>query len=395
MYEEVGESDKFGELAELLDHDVEEMADALVARFEEEIPDWSTGRPELREPIRRLTRDSIHAEVASLRDGHLPEELPPADAEFARESARIGAPVGNLSWGFRTGHALQWQHWMDLVERHERDPVRRRELLERGSAFFFAYADRMIRMVSDEYARERELLLRSSEQRRFHLVRELLDGAQLDSSSLGYDLSAWHVGMVVWGAHAGDTAHRLAHVHGRRFLAVGVVEDTYWGWLGLGHQPQDNEVASLLGGQGDGARVAVGGPHQGPAGFRRSHFEARDAHRAALGEGEALTRYEDVALIVLVARDDEAARAFVAHELRGLDGDDTRARRLRETLAAYLAYRFNAAATAQALGVHQQTVANRIRAIEERTGHSVASRHAELSTALRVRTLLRSGDAAR
>ena len=124
---------------------------------------------------------------------------------------------------------------MDLVERHEPDPVRRRELLERGSAFFFAYADRMIRMVSDEYARERELLLRSSEQRRFHLVRELLDGAQLDSSSLGYDLSAWHVGMVVWGAHAGDTAHRLAHVHGRRFLAVGVVEDTYWGWLGLGH----------------------------------------------------------------------------------------------------------------------------------------------------------------
>ena len=46
------------------------------------------------------------------------------------------------------------------------------------------------------------------------------------------------------------------------------------------------------------------------------------------------------------------------------------------------------AAAAAALGVHEQTVAARLRAVEERTGRSVAARRAELETALRLREYL-------
>jgi DNA-binding PucR family transcriptional regulator len=48
----------------------------------------------------------------------------------------------------------------------------------------------------------------------------------------------------------------------------------------------------------------------------------------------------------------------------------------------------NAASAAAALGVHQQTIANRLRAAEERIGHPVAARRIELETAMRLRASL-------
>ena len=88
---------------------------------------------------------------------------------------------------------------------------------------------------------------------------------------------------------------------------------------------------------------------------------------------------------MLAGQDPQRARAFVGRELRGIDGDDARSQRLRETLRAYFAAHQNAAAAAAALGIHEQTVAQRLRAVEQRTGRSVAARRAELDTALRLR----------
>jgi hypothetical protein len=381
---------KFCDLVDLLEREVDGIVEELLARSAREVQRWSAAaRPELLEPQRRLARDSIQAEIRALRDGRLPSELTAADAEFAHEAARIGAPVSSLSWGFRASHQRQWEQWFELVESHEQDPGRRREMLARGSAFFFAYTDRMVQMVTEEYARERERLLRSTEQRRFHLVRELLDGTPVDSASLGYDLGAWHLGIVVWGPAAGEAVQALAAALGRRLLLVGVVEDTYWAWIHFLDTPGPADVdgAARLLPKGR-ARLAFGGAHQGPTGFRQTHREARDAHRVALGSDGEVTRYEEVALVVLAARDEEAARAFLACELRGLEGSDVRTWRLRQTLATYLACGLNAAATAHRLGVHEQTVTNRLRAIEERTGRVVLERHAELATALRLRGLL-------
>ena len=89
----------------------------------------------------------------------------------------------------------------------------------------------------------------------------------------------------------------------------------------------------------------------------------------------------------MAGRDEEAAREFLERELRPLLGDDDRERRLRETLRAYFASAQNASATAAMLGVHEQTVAYRLRAIEKRLGCPATTRRAELETALRLERL--------
>jgi DNA-binding PucR family transcriptional regulator len=93
-------------------------------------------------------------------------------------------------------------------------------------------------------------------------------------------------------------------------------------------------------------------------------------------------------LEALTSADRDAAREFVARELRALDADDNRTARLRATLTAYFRAGQNAAAAGAALGVHQQTVGHRLRAIEERLEAPVNARRAELEVALRLRDFL-------
>jgi sugar diacid utilization regulator len=54
-------------------------------------------------------------------------------------------------------------------------------------------------------------------------------------------------------------------------------------------------------------------------------------------------------------------------------------------LTTYFAHGGNAAATAKALDIHEQTVAQRLTAVEERTGRAILNRRAELEAALRLR----------
>ena len=102
--------------------------------------------------------------------------LPEIDAQGARLSARAGVPLSRHLALYRIGHAAQWEAWFELVEADAPPPERRRALLLEGSRFFFAYADWLSGLAGAEYQHERERLLRSHEQRRVHLVRELLDG---------------------------------------------------------------------------------------------------------------------------------------------------------------------------------------------------------------------------
>jgi DNA-binding PucR family transcriptional regulator len=119
-------------------------------------------------------------------------------------------------------------------------------------------------------------------------------------------------------------------------------------------------------------------------GFRRSHRQAGDAYLVALRHPQPVTLYADVALEALALRDEQVARDFAAGQLRGLNGDD----KLRDTLRRYFASSQNAAATAVALGVHEQTVARRLKAVEEKIGCPLNHRRAELELALRLEELL-------
>ena len=376
----------FTSYASILAAQVDALAEDAVSVIRAEAPQYAVDVPELAEALSAGARPSILAELVAMQEeAALPDRCPAVDAEGARLAARFGVPIDLAIWIYRVGHSVQWEGWFRLVERHEGDAEARRALLEAGSRFFFAYADRMSRWATEEYTAERDRMLRGREQRRVNLVRELLAGRNVDAGGLEYDLNLHHLGVIAWGSEAADSVRALAKSLDRRLLIVGAADDTWWAWLGGRSYLSERGRATLRRWRPPQAtRFAVGDEAAGREGFRSTHEEAVAAHRIASAEESPITHYEDVALEVLAGQDPERARAFVSRELRGIDGEDVRSRRLRETLRAYFAAHQNAAATAAALGIHEQTVAQRLRAVERRTGRSVAARRAELDTALRL-----------
>lgn len=381
---------RFTAYAATLAAQVDELAVQAVHRIRSEVPQYAVAVPELAEALAAGARPSILAELVAMQNNAaLPELCPEVDAEGARLEARFGVPIDLAIWPYRVGHSIQWEAWFLLVEQRERDAEARHALLEAGSRFFFAYADRMSRWVAEEYTAERDRLLRGREQRRVNLVRELLAGRDVDAGALDYDLDLYHLGVIAWGADAVEAVRALAKTLDRHALIVGASEDTWWAWLG-GRAPlpeqRHKELARVR--PPEDTYFAFGCEAAGRDGFQSTYEEATAAQRIALVRKVPVTHYDEVALEVLAGEDAERARTFVSRELRGIDGEDPRSRRLRETLRAYFIAGQNAAATAAALGIHEQTVAQRLRAVEQRTSRIVADRRAELDIALRLREVI-------
>jgi DNA-binding PucR family transcriptional regulator len=89
-------------------------------------------------------------------------------------------------------------------------------------------------------------------------------------------------------------------------------------------------------------------------------------------------------MVALASVDERQARDFVAEELGPLLGEDEASAVLARTLLAFLEEGMSARRAARRLAVHENTVANRIRAAEELLGRPVEERAAELDLALRL-----------
>jgi hypothetical protein len=386
MEPETSTEPTFEELVDELEAGIGQLVEIHLRRMQDHHPDWVGSDPVIQQRIREYSEESILAEYRCLREGSLPESCPPRDAEGARELARLGLPIDWVLTGFRVGHRCQWEAWLDLVERRVQDPPLRREMLERASRFMFDYVDRLTTLVSEEYEEEHERVLRKQGRQRTLLVHQLLDGAELDSESIGWPLEHHHLGLLAW-ADGGDAAMReLAAALTRPLLTVeGGVDDAWFGWISGAAplSPADERTIERF--RQTRGRLALGLVAAGPEGFRLTNRQARRAGWVAWSTGTPVTRFSDVALEALAIEDADSARAFVSSELGGLDDDSARSARLRETLIAYFETDHNAAAAAAALDVHQQTVANRIKAVEEILGAPVAGRRGELELALRLR----------
>jgi hypothetical protein len=368
--------------------EAEPLADQMTDRIRAQVTEFEDFEgPELWEAVRVSCLANLEAGLAALAaDRSLPDAIPPDARELALLTARLDLPLAALLRTYRVGHAMVWERWLREVEGEHPDDEVRLQALETASGFLFAYVDRLATFLTDEYTAERDRFMRSREQRRTQLVRDVLDGADPDPAAamheLDYDLRLEHLALVV----VADDPDPVVRGLGRRLdaphrLVVSLAGDVAWAWLG---RTRPFELPERL--ESAGATVSIGEPGAGTAGFRRSHREARDAHRVSVraGASGAVLRYDEVALESLVGDDDERARAFVARELHGIDGADARSERLRETLRAYFACAQNASAAAALLGVHEHTVTYRLRTIEERLGRPVTSRRAELEMALRL-----------
>ena len=139
--------------------------------------------------------------------------------------------------------------------------------------------------------------------------------------------------------------------------------------------------------------AAFGSPGVGVAGFVRSHREAVHARRIAqLTQQRAgtVTQYGTVALAALASADVEEARAFVRTELGQLVGDDDQSTRLSATLRVYLEENMSPSRASRRLGVHENTITNRIRAAQELLPYPIEQRACELQVALRLIRLVQT-----
>jgi hypothetical protein len=368
---------------------LDQLVDAILGRVSETGPGWMLGNTFLWEEIEEFARLSIRTQLGGLRRGRLPDTCPKVDATAAEATAKIGELKALLN-AYRVSQMTLWEHWLDLVERGTAaNTERRNDLLRHGSEYFFRYAGLLSDYVTDIYQQEVERGARSGEQRRFHAIRDFLEGKPMVDSPPDLDLERYHLGFVAWGEGGKQLARDLAAALGRPLLIYNVLNQSWWGWLSGSRQLTPVEERSLLDAEApEHAGIAFGLEGFGESGFTATNRQALRARRVARKTERRVVRYVDVAVEALASENRTDARAFVARELRGIEADDKASRERRETIAAYFAAEHNAASAAATLGIHQQTVANRLRAAEEQLGHPVGARRVELELALRLRACL-------
>jgi hypothetical protein len=374
------------EIAVELQSQLDQLAERWYARMtsQPELERWAV--PELRRGGVENARRDIGRELAGLQEGRA---LPVSAPREVIDSARLAETSGLPLWACVQAYAVQWEAWSDAVEARPLERDERFTLLRAGSEYLFAYADRCARWVELEYTRARDRRLRSEEQVRMQLVRDLLEGKAVDSSQLAYGLDGWHLAVIAAGTEGERVLYELSTQLEAQLLCVAADTATWWGWLGANRKSLDEvdrQLQSLT--LPAGVRLAIGEPGDGPAGFRRSHVQAQYAARISNRRNERTVLHSEVALVALATADFEQAKWFVSRELGPLAGDDRRARVLRDTLRAYFTAGQTGSSAAMALGVHERTVGNRLRAAERLTGRSIHSRRAELDTALRIHHLL-------
>ena len=138
--------------------------------------------------------------------------------------------------------------------------------------------------------------------------------------------------------------------------------------------------------------AAFGSPAHGVLGFCRSCREAlyaRSVAQLTRRRPGPVTSYDDVSLVSLASADVQQAREFVATELGQLATSDDHSRRLSATLRAYLEENMSPLRASHRLGVHENTITNRIRAAQELLPHPIEDRSPDLLVALRLIRLTR------
>jgi DNA-binding PucR family transcriptional regulator len=387
--------------AELL-ADVSSYADDMFDHILERIPEASAD-----EDLRGLTLGScssnLEAALSMVRHGIDVEaaSAPVTALEHARAMAARGYSVDVMLRFYRIGHAYFTDRVLARVTDVVPDPALALEVVTDLQRYAFAYTDRISSEVAAEYVAELERIQTRARAARTDAVRSLVAGERIDlrraERTLAHRLTGWQTG---WVCRTDRDDVDLARVGAAVGSALGsthplLVPDgaqALWGWTSSPRAPDLSpaRLAALADHVPPGVRLSIGTPAEGPDGFRDSHAQAqRGARIVELADrDEPVTSYADVALVDTMSGDLDLARAFVATELRALAVDGRREREERRALLAVLDAQGGLAAAAEAIGIHRNTVLQRVRRAEERRGRPATDRVAELHAALRLADVL-------
>lgn len=342
---------------------------------------------------------SVHANIGAIRGllaGQLElEGVQPTEAlAFAELSAALAIPVATLERAYLVGVADFWRQWFDRCEAEAAEHgVPLAALLRDSTLLVFAYIDHVLIAVISRYDQARTEMIRTREHLRRTALGRILAGEDAGDRleverALGYPVLLHHVAVALEAPErraAEERAQALREAVGATDALVHQSGARSWTvWLGRPSPPAPREVEALRAALA-GCRAAISEPWPGADGLRRTHEEATAA--AAIRD-DGVVLYRDVRLDVLLLADEARARRFVAEELGGLAGPDPRLRLIREALLVWLSTGSHVSAGAR-IGVHENTVRNRVRQAEELLPEGVTlQRRTELQVALRVQRVL-------
>lgn len=365
------------------------------------------------EQLLHLLGASVESNIESLVQ-LLRYDLPVADSrapaaarEYARRLAQRGIGVTALIRAYRLGQELVTVWAFEQLATMADDPTVALRAERLFSELTFRFIDSISEQVVEEYETERARRQAERNTMRVALVEELVAGRTVDvataEQAIGHRLRQHHLGVIAWCDETDPQTNPVAGLqHAIDVLAKAVGASSTplvlprertmaWAWLPLGrgtHPALDTSLlvpslAALV----SGVRLAVGRPGVGAAGFRTSHGEASRAHRLAVAAGAHSTTVTsfaraDVRTATVLAHDLDATRQLVSGALGGLASDTDGARRLRQTLQAFLLHRGSFLATGEHLHLHKNTVKYRIDKAVEEIGRPLDQDRLELEIAL-------------
>lgn len=374
--------------------------------------------PQLRRdrPVLALLQASVAENVTTLlhvlQHGIDLEKVraPAAAQEYARRLAQRDVPIAALLRAYRIGSAQFQDRCLEELGRSTDDARLVSAAGLRIADITAAYIDRISEELVSAYEAERDNWLRNLHAARVARVRALLVGERADVGAsetiLGYRLRQHHVGVVCWGAEAGNAdpgggtldqleraAAELARTMGCEGQPLFLPQDEFsaWAWLPLGDSttfatpapgPSSQGVAQI--GQ-SGVRFAIGAAGPGLAGFRRTHQQALGAYAVALAggpSGPSLTSFAEVAPLALMCDSIDLLRAWVIEVLGSLADDGDSNATLRGTLQVFLQENGSYKATAERLTLHKNTVQYRVRKARESLGHPTGDNRLDVELAL-------------
>jgi hypothetical protein len=383
--------------AELLG-DVSAYADDMLAYIVERIPEAGAD-----DDLRGLTLGScssnLEAALSMIRHGiDVGAATAPVTAlEHARAMAARGYSVDVMLRFYRVGHAYFSEQILSGIAEVVPDPALALPVMANLQQYAFGYVDRISSEVAAEYVAELDRMQTRARAARTDAVRGLIAGDQIDlgraERALSHRLTGWQTAFVCWTDRDDADLARVGAAVGAHFgaphpLLVPDGAQALWGWVSTNRAPEvaPAGLAALADQLPAMVRVSIGTPAQGAGGFRDSHAQAQRGRRIIELSGRAapVTAYAELALVDTMSGDLDLARAFVATELGALAVEGRREDEERRALLAVLDAQGGLAAAAEELGVHRNTVLQRVRRAEERRGSAATERVAELHAALRL-----------
>jgi sugar diacid utilization regulator len=332
-----------------------------------------------RDDLEQMLRPNLHAALAALAEERRPrpDELRTA-ARLGEQRALQGVPLEAVDASWRTAERTVVDAL--LVHADRLPPA----ALRRATATLAVAFDDLVRATIETYHRTRGEVTERFEWTASDLVSRLAGTERVDPHELAVTARAVEVdpdqpfvavalgavpeaGLAVRQAHRHVVASIAAQVSGR------ILSGTHHGHVMLLVPTADDRALAgalrrALDRQGTAATVlaGVGEPQPDLAGAGTSCGQADAAFDVGLRMGayRRAVRYSDVIVEVLLLRNRAAARRLVDTRLGPLASRP----QFVATLRAYLANDQSVRRTAEALGVHQNTVAYRLGRARELVG---------------------------